>query len=237
MFVNHASIMKAILGLEDWGLTADALFGLDNLAKIHLILPYPNYKTVINYLPAERKRRIAAQMRMSFRALKASLRNVPFEKTGTHLRPTGMKVVLPLNRLPALLAKEAVETISIEFVEGLNRRELVLESLFWSIKARFAVQIENETGGLQMYEDRILLVKAVDEEEAQHKLLPSFDNYAEPYLNSAGLLVRWQFEEFLDAYATGVSSLEAFLCNEGVEVHSKLGNRKLKAGFGWQRPA
>ena len=80
-----------------------------------------------------------------------------------------------------------------------------------------------------------MLVKALDEEDARHKLLPGFKSYAEPYLNSAGLLVRWQFEKFLDVYSTDVPSLQAFLHDEGVEVFSELGNRKLKPGFEWLR--
>ncbi|GAA4024197.1 hypothetical protein GCM10022409_05190 [Hymenobacter glaciei] len=116
----------------------------------------------------------------------------------------------------------------------MTRKKPAATKCFWSIKARFAIQIENVTGGLQTYEDRILLVKAADEEEAHRKLLPSFASYAEPYLSSAGLLVRWQFEEFLDAYETDVSSLDAFLRDEGVEVFSELGTRKRKAGYEWR---
>jgi len=226
--------MKAILGLEEWCLTVDVLPGLANQARVHIGLPYPHYKSVLGYLPAERTRRIAAQIRKDFSALKRMLGKMPFEKTGTHFRPTGAKVTLPLNRLPHLLAAEAVETISIESIEGFIRKESRPESCFWSIKARFAIQIENETGGLQKYEDRIMLVKALDEEDAQRKLLPSCKSYAEPYLNSAGLLVRWQFEKFLDAYSTDVSLLEAFLHDEGVEVFSELGNQKLKPGTEWK---
>ena len=226
--------MKAIIGLEDWNLTVDALSGLDNQARVHIRVPYPHYKSVLGYLPAERTRRIAAQIRKDFSALKEMLGKVPFEKTGTHFRPIGAKVTLPLNRLPPLLATEAVKTISIESIQGITRKESVPESCFWSIKARFAIQIENKTGGLQKYEDRLMLVKAVDEEDAQRKLLPSFESYTVPYLNSAGLLVRWQFEKFLDAYSTDVISLEAFLHDEGVEVFSELGNRKLKPGTEWK---
>ncbi|MDQ2794857.1 MAG: DUF4288 domain-containing protein, partial [Bacteroidota bacterium] len=219
--------MKAILGLQDWNLTVAALPELENPARVHITVPYPHCKSVLGYPPAERTRRINAQMRKDFSTLKALLGKVPFEKMGTHFRPIGAKVTLPLNRLP-LLATEAVKSISIEAVEGFNRQESMPKSCFWSIKVRFVIQIANETGGRQKYEDRIMLVKALDQEDAQRKLLPSFESYSEPYLNSAGLLVRWRFEQFLDAYLTDVASLKAFLNDEGVEVFSELGNRKLK---------
>ncbi|GAB3722231.1 hypothetical protein GCM10027594_02870 [Hymenobacter agri] len=226
--------MKAILGLDEWGLTPEVLPELHNLAKVHIIVPYPHYSTVLTYPPAERTRRIAAQMRQSFTALKAVLGNAGIEKTGSHFRPIGAKVTVPLSRLSYLLAADAVENISIESVEGFNRKKASPKSCFWSIKARFAIQIENETGGLQKYEDRIMLVLAQDEEDAQRKLLLGFEKYAEPYLNAAGLLVRWQFERFLDAYSTDVVSLKAFLSDEGVEVFSELGNRKLQPGMEWK---
>ena len=93
----------------------------------------------------------------------------------------------------AELAAKAVETISLKSIEGFAPKELVPESCFWSNKARFAIQIENASGGLQRYEEQIMLVKALNEEDAQRKLLPGFEHYAEPYLNVAGLLVWWQF--------------------------------------------
>ena len=68
--------MKAILGLEDWNLTVDALPGLDNQARVHATVPYPHYKSVLGYSPAERTRRIAAQMRKNFSVLKGMLGKV-----------------------------------------------------------------------------------------------------------------------------------------------------------------
>ena len=77
------------------------------------------------------------------------------------------------------------------------------------------------------------MVKAFDEAEAQRRLLPTFDDYARPYLNSAGYLVRWQFEQFLDAYEVGAASLAVLPAEGYLEVFSKTGRRKLTPDRQW----
>ena len=93
--------------------------------------------------------------------------------------------------------------------------------------------MEHETGGLQKYEMRHLLVRALTREEAEAKLLPSFARYEEPYLNSAGYLVRWHFEGFVDSYQLDVNTADALLNEEGVEVFSSLHQRRLRAAMEW----
>ena len=110
-------------------------------------------------------------------------------------------------------------------------------AVYFAIIARFAVQIENRTKGLQTYEDRTLLIKAKSVEEAQQKLTKGFDDYAEPYLNHLGELVRWKFEAFIDSYQTNYDSLEAMLADEdvGIEVFSQLKKRRLNRNRIWVR--
>ena len=210
--------MKAIGNLLAWGLSESELPTLANEAVVHFSLAYPGYQAVLAYPPAERKNRIAAQLRAKYQALKAALPPGPFEKIGSHYRPAGIRRRLPLRQLPALLGLAAVEDIWVEEIEGLAPRPPVADPKCWSIKVRFAVQIEHETTGLQLVEERILLIAALDEEEARRKLRPTFAGYAEPYLNPDGYLVRWQFEAFLDAYEVAAGPLAELLSpDEGLE--------------------
>jgi hypothetical protein len=222
--------MKAIENLATWGLREMELTSLANEAVVCFRLAYPGYQAVLAYPPAERKNRIAAQRRAKYQALKAALPPGPFEKLGSHYRPAGIRQRLPLRQLPALAA---VEGIWVEEIEGLIPRPPVAEPRCWSIKARFAVQIEHETTGLQLVEERILLIAALDEEEARQKLQPTFAGYAEPYLNSAGHLVRWQFEAFLDAYEVEAGPLAELLGPEGLEVFSQTSSRRLTPERAW----
>jgi hypothetical protein len=231
--------MKAIANLAAWGLAENELPALTNEAVVRFSLAYPGYQAVLAYPPAKRKNRLAAQLRAKYQALKAALPPGPFEKLGSHYRPAGIRRRLPLRQLPALLGLAAVEGIWVEEIEGLIPRPPVADPKCWSIKARFAVQIEHETTGLQLVEERILLIAAFDEEEARQKLQPTFAGYAEPYLNSDGYLVRWQFEAFLDAYEVAAGPLAGLLGPEGLEVFSQTSHRRLTPERAWHpdRPA
>jgi hypothetical protein len=150
------------------------------------------------------------------------------------MRPGGVNVQLPLNRLPTLLALPEVGSIVIAAIANRERREEPDEPTFWAVEARFAVQVEGETTGRQMFEDRMMVVKAQDEEDARRKLLLEFARYAEPCLGGGGRLVRFQFEKFLRADWLNFASLEA--AEEGFEVFSTLKYRQLRPGMEWPGP-
>ncbi len=222
-----------MLNLADWGLTETALDAMTNYAVVRFTLAYPGYQAVLAHPPGERTRRIAALLRAKYQALKAALPPGEYEKLGSHYRPAGIRRRLPVRQLPALLKLAAVEEVWLEEIEGLAPRPPVAAPSCWSIKARFAVQIEQQTTGLQTVEERILLVTAPDEETARQLLLPTFADYAEPYLNSAGCLVRWQFEQFLDAYEVEAGALASQLPPEGLEVFSETKSRRLTPARAW----
>ncbi|MFD1470339.1 DUF4288 domain-containing protein [Hymenobacter caeli] len=155
-------------------------------------------------------------------------------RLGSRIRPTGITAKLRVHQLLSLLQQPCVNDITIQSIDNLPPKATILKPLFWSIQARFAIQIENQTTGMQKFEDRLLLIRAPTEEEAKQKLLRSFEAYAEPYLNSAGLLVRWQFEAFTDSYCLDINSSEELLSEQGVEIFSTLGNRRLRMGMDWK---
>lgn len=225
--------MKAILNLTDWGLAATELEKMDNYAVVRLSLAYPGYQAVLAYPPAERRRRLAALLRANYRALAAALPPGERKKIGSHYRPAGIRQRLPVRQLPALLKLAAVEGVWLEEVEGLAPKPPVATLKCWSIKARFAVQIEQQKTGLQTVEERMLLVAAPDEEAARQQLRPAFASYAEPYLNADGYLVRWQFEQFLDAYEVEAGALAGQLPAEGLEVFSETKSRRLTSAQAW----
>ncbi|GAB3636104.1 hypothetical protein GCM10027422_16940 [Hymenobacter arcticus] len=219
--------------LELWGLVGADLHMLPQLAAVQVHLAYPGYQFVVHLAPRERGRQIAAYYRQAYQYLVALLPVMSFTRIGSRNRPTGLTAHLRLSQLPPLLQQSFVSGITIESIEDLVPREVDPEPSFWCIQARFAIQIENATNGMQTYEDRLLVVKAFTEEEAQQKLLPGFESYAEPYLNGAGLLVRWQFEAFTNSYCLDFQSADAFLSAQGAEVFSTLHNRRLRPDGEW----
>src|SRR5205809_3297179 len=80
-------------------------------------------------------------------------------------------------------------------------RSRALRPLPWfAVRARVAVQLEGQRRGLQPIEDRIVIVRAFDHEDACARLEKEWREYATPYLNSAGERVRWQLEEIVGSY-------------------------------------
>ena len=230
--------MKLTINLDEWNLSEASLARINHLAQVSIHIRYPGYEPFVDLAPQERRRAINAHHRQAYRRLIALLPSIDFQRLGNHIRPIGIQIQIPLDQLakllPALAQDADLNSVSIKTIEGLEPEEPKQKAFFWSIQARFAIQIENVTGGLQMYEDRLLLVKAFTEKEAQQKLLKGFESYAKPYLNSTGLLVRWKFEAFTDSYPLDVCSPEDFLNEQGVEVFSKLGNRRLRTGQEWK---
>lgn len=224
----------ATLDLEPWGLSQTDLHSLPQLASVRVHFAYPGYQAVIQLAPRERIRQIDAQYRQAYQRLMALLPDTSWTRLGTRNRPTGVAASLRLAQLPLLVQQSFVSEVTIEAIEGRSCQEIAPQLSFWCIQARFAIQIENETKGMQKYEDRLLVVRALTEEEAQQKLLPNFEAYAEPYLNAAGLLVRWHFEAFTDSYCLDIQTVDAFLSEQGVEVFSTLHNRRLRSGMEWQ---
>jgi hypothetical protein len=96
-----------------------------------------------------------------------------------------------------------------------------------------AIQIENRTHGFLDVEDRLVLVKARTGEEAERLLLSKWREYAAPYLNSRGELVRWQLVEVLDVYELGEDKIDP----RGTEVYSRLRPRRMKPLYVWRRRA
>lgn len=102
----------------------------------------------------------------------------------------------------------------------------------YAIKARFAILVEGQTKGLQQYEDRIVLIKGKNEQEAEGKAIQLLPSKEEPYLNSDKRFVWYKFEEVID-----ICDCYAFESNdyivEGMEIYSERYSRKLKPENTW----
>jgi hypothetical protein len=78
-------------------------------------------------------------------------------------------------------------------------------------------------------EDRLVLVTAHSFQDATERLAPAWKEYAEPYLNPNGYLVRWQLVEIKNVYSLPDDTLSP----AGTEVYSQLRTVKLKSEYRW----
>lgn len=81
------------------------------------------------------------------------------------------------------------------------------------------------TTGVQLTEERIVLVKALNWDEAIKKALVEFNKYGQKGVFTKSYhFVTWKFLKILDVYDSGITSIDP----EGTEVYSIWKRRKLR---------
>jgi len=78
-------------------------------------------------------------------------------------------------------------------------------------------------------EDRLVLVRAKSEREAEARLSRKWRAYSKPYLNPYGELVRWKLTEIRDVYELFDDEIDP----SGTEVYSRIRTRRMRRGDRW----
>lgn len=130
-----------------------------------------------------------------------------------------------------LAAQAGVAVVSVVRIAGRRKQRDPKPPLDWfCVKGRVAIQVEDERGGMQLVEDRFVLVRAASFDDAERRLRHYWGAEARPYLNPHGQIVRWQLEEIEDVYDLGETDLDP----TGVEVYSRIGRRRMREQYVWR---
>jgi hypothetical protein len=78
-------------------------------------------------------------------------------------------------------------------------------------------------------EDRLVIVKAKNEQQANTRLSRHWREYGRPYLNRHGQMVRWKFTEAQDVYELFDDEIDP----RGTEVYSRLRKHRMRAADRW----
>lgn len=145
--------------------------------------------------------------------------------------PRGLKSSMKVKDFYAILQIEQLKDIFIYKIQDVKKRKKKVEKVksYFTVFVRFAIQIENHFSGLQDYEDRMVLIKAYNENDAIKRFKKELKLYYEPYLNPLGEMVRWKFDEILDVYYTYEDKID----EEGIEVYSFMKKRRMKPEYEW----
>jgi hypothetical protein len=229
-----------ILGLDAYGLTKRELYRLGDTSveiEAHLgnspdVYPAPaRLRRLLGRPPQERRAGVWQWRIRRHNKLRAAVSPHKFRTLYYNRGPVGIRVSLPARELRRLFTKAPVDMVKIVRIKG-RRRKRVPESKtpgWFAVKARFALQIEGETGGTQTYEDRIVLVLARSPNEAGRKAMREFRRYEVPSLMTTGHFWRWAFESILDVYDLYQQTMES----EGTEVYSEFKRRRMKPAYEW----
>jgi hypothetical protein len=193
-------------------------------------LKYPDITPLIELKPKKRVKPIDQEYQSKLSIILSSGVFSDYEVTGTSKRPIGIKATLALNLLKEMKVDHLTSGITVHKVA--NAKKLAVESKgiekFFCVKMTVVIEIENLKSNEQDIEERLVLIKATSANDAYEKLEETKGNYATPYLNPKGRLVRWRIYSLDDCYETDIISPKDIESSEGVEVYSKLKSKKRK---------
>lgn len=129
-----------------------------------------------------------------------------------------------------MASKPEVNHVQLDTIEGLRKKPRRHELRWFCVWGVVAIQIEAQVKGLIDLEDRLVLVRATDPDDAQRRLQREWSKYAEPYLNPNGYLVRWQLIAVRDVYELFEDTLDP----GGTEVYSRLRKVRLRPEYRWR---
>jgi hypothetical protein len=207
------------------------------LADVNIILFDANRDGFMDISPQTRKVIIRTTLQKSYASLKKDfkLKN-PKIILGTRVEPRVINDKIILKSVFSLKDKPYVKNFHINSIEGVVKKEADQTSAptdrYFSVMARFGILIEGQTNGLQTYEEKIVLIKAAHENEAEKRAVELLTNSEEPYLGGESRYVWFKFEEILKV--TGyleIPRIEPDL--DGAEIYWEWKKRKLKPENMW----
>jgi hypothetical protein len=215
--------------MDDWIL--DNKIPVKNtLADISISLIYPDYQQFLQLKPKERVRKIDEYLKANLDKLISFKLFDNYTTIGTKRRPTSVKTKVMLHVLSKLSELDFIN-VRIDAIDGATPVEKNIAPVagFFCVRMTIAIEIENLKTKKQDIEQRFVMLKAESFEDAYAKIERNKDDYATPYLNPDGRLVRWRVESFDDCFDIGTIELADFNNPEGIEVYSKLKTRKRKS--------
>ena len=214
-----------IYGLPEFGLTLGQLSALGGTRiKLRAYFRHLDEGPLFKLRPSQRNERIKNHYETLLSRVKRKWNAGGLEISCIGNQPRGFGANVEARRVSELLRMPEISDIWLDEIPGRKRRCPSPRKIWFAVRARFAIQVEGQTTGLQTYEDRIVLIRAFSPEDAKRMLRPEFRRYGRPYLNPDGLMVRWAFERVLDVYEI----LEEAIDPRGTEVFSALAHRRMK---------
>lgn len=220
----------SIYGLDKYGLTLKELLALkERLISVRAHICYADRSPLFRFPPETRRKKSSDMQIDLFKKLREIWPSDDFEIIGSKTRPGGLSGQIKAADLPKLLKKNIVAHIWVENIDGIKKRKPEKKKLWFAVKAHFAIQIEGQTSGYQDVEERTVIVKAYDCNDAKKRLMKDFREYDSPHLNKYGYMVRWHFEKVVDVYEI----IENTIDPNGTEVYSEFIRRRVKPELEW----
>jgi len=235
--IREITLRTHISGLDEYGLSPTELHHL-GATPVRLSVYFSFPRVTAKWLPLSPKQRnakIEKCLRQALRSFQSRWPSLKAQIIGSRIRPKGLALSIPAREVSQLTRAPFLAHIFVDGVQGQARRHTsVRQKLRWfAVRAWVALEREDLASGLQTLEDRIVLIKAASHEDAVRRLRGEWRRYARPYLNPAGVFVRWHLDEIVESFETTIDP-DGQLDPRGVEVWSSLSRRRrLKPRLAW----
>jgi len=228
-------------GLEQFGLNESSFRRLGNQKAQALVFlrTYDLTPAVRRFPPSKRLSYMAARAEKWIETLRRKYPRLLFRvNEGTkgsrnRKRPaSSLSVQCSAREILGLARSAEIQSVWVTKVGNLRSRltKPAVALAWYCVRAFVVIQVEGATSGLQTTEDRFVLVRASSFEDAEKRLRNQWREYARPYLNSEGRMVRWQLDHVVDVYDACENDIDP----SGTEVYSKLGHRRMRPKYVWR---
>jgi hypothetical protein len=202
---QHSNEMTAqrqpwIWGLEQFGFSKRSLHALGaRPVTVQISIPiapqvYPSpaqYRRLLELSPQQRRESVRSWRVKEHGRLVRQLPTRDYETIRYNRAPVGVRLVIPASSVQKLFALRNAESVRIEAVAGRKPRVVAANGpRLYAVKARFVFQVEGQTKGTQLCEERVFALVARSEEHARRRAAAIFRAEESPSLLVSGRFAR-----------------------------------------------
>jgi len=197
-----------IYGLDAFGLNAGALRRLGTRSvTVEIMVGVPPYiypsrlrlRRLLQITPTERRALVRQWLRSRYAALRKELPVENIEVIKLNMAPVGIRLTLPAKSIKQLRRLRNADTIRICSIKGIRlKNSTQVRSRLYAVTGRMVFQVEGQTRGSQLCEERITAVTAYSERDARARVARIMNAESSPYLLVSGYFGRWSFEGISD---------------------------------------
>lgn len=197
-----------ISGLKQFGLShSDLRRQGERLVTVEIVIDMPPYiypsrsrlRDLLRMTPTERRTLVRQWHRRSCAALRKELAVNELEVMVLDRAPIGVRLTLPAQSIDRLRRVRNAGAITVRAIKGIRvKRCRRAQSRLYAVTAQMVFQVEDQTCGTQLCEERITIVVARSERDARARVVRIMSAESSPYLLISGHFGRWSFEGITD---------------------------------------
>lgn len=221
---------RRVYGLDAFALSLSGLSRLDaRPVTFSVQLTGRTPSSLQRYRPRQREVLLRESLKRQLQRLTRRFPEAGFSSRGKRKASWTADGALPARRIRALAGRPEVQYVTVDSIKGRRKRRQRPSQHWYCVWGLVAIQIEGRVKGMVDVEDRLVLVKAHDPDDARDRLRREWSDYGKPYMNPYGYLVRWRLVGVRDVYEIMTDAIDP----RGTEVYSRLRTERMKREYRW----